>query len=367
MIIYLITNTINGKKYVGQHCGTTDSRWKQHLQAALKLEDPKPLYASMRKYGIENFKYEVLEVLGKDADEALLDEREKHFIKEYKTFIGGGQGYNLTLGGDGIIGAFCRDETRQKMSDIQDKKDYAVYNPETGKLIKVFDKLKDAAKEYNVRNGGTIPTTAKFNNQHSGKYKSIGGVIWLSSTNGEDFPKSITGTGKKLKRKSSTKTVKNSEIAQYALSGLLVNVWDDSPRDISNAMSINYMSVVDAINGKKKIAGGYFWKRFPKGESPDEIEEKMERHVITFSKRQLTGFPIMKYSNGRDIKRYQSVMDAIIDSNMAPTKILNSLELNIDDDNGNQWKWIERPNFIKHTIKEYYIGKSIKFSRPILT
>ena len=60
-------------------------------------------------------------------------------------------------------------------------------------------------------------------------------------------------------------------------------------------------------------------------------------------------------------------MDAIIDSNMAPTKILNSLELNMDDDNGNQWKWIERPNFIKHTIKEYYIGKSVKFNRPILT
>ena len=253
------------------------------------------------------------------------------------------------------------------MSDIKDKKDYAVYNPETGKLIKVFDKLKDAATEYNVRNGGTIPTTAKFNNQHSGKYKSIGGVIWFSSTNGEDFPKSIIGSGVKLKRKTKTKSEKNTEIAQYALSGLLVNVWDDNSRDISNAMSINYMSVVDAVNGKKKFAGGYFWKRFPKGESPDEIEEKMERHVITFSKRQLTGFPIMKYSNGRDIKRYQSVMDAIIDSNMAPTKILNSLELNMDDDNGNQWKWIERPNFIKHTIKEYYIGKSVKFNRPILT
>jgi len=94
MIIYLITNTINGKKYVGQHCGTTDSRWKQHLQAALKLEDPKPLYASMRKYGIENFKYEVLEVLGNDADEALLDEREKHWIKHYNTLK---EGYNVGM------------------------------------------------------------------------------------------------------------------------------------------------------------------------------------------------------------------------------------------------------------------------------
>ena len=368
MIIYLITNTVNGKKYVGQHCGTTDSRWKQHLQAALKLEDPKPLYASMRKYGIENFKYEVLEVLGKDADEALLDDREKHFIKEYNTFIGGGQGYNLTLGGDGIIGAFCRDETRKKMSDIQDKKDYAVYDPETGKLIKVFDKLKDASSEYDIRNAGWIPTVAKVNNEHSGKYKVLQGYVWLSSTNGEKFPESIVPIGKKISKKSKTKKINDkSEIAQYALSGLLVNVWDDNPRDISNKMSINYGSILDTIKGKKKIAGGYFWKRFPKGESPDEIEEKMEKHLITFSKRQLTGFPIMKYHDGREIKRYSSVMDAILDSNMAPTKILNSLELNMDDDNGNQWKWIERPNFIKHTIKEYYIGKSVKFNRPILT
>lgn len=41
---------------------------------------------------------------------------------------------------------FCRDETRQKMSDIQDKKDYPAYNPETGELIKVFNKLVDASK-----------------------------------------------------------------------------------------------------------------------------------------------------------------------------------------------------------------------------
>ena len=46
-----------------------------------------------------------------------MDEREIHFIKEYNTYIGNGQGYNLTLGGDGQIGAFCREETKQKMSD----------------------------------------------------------------------------------------------------------------------------------------------------------------------------------------------------------------------------------------------------------
>jgi len=366
MIIYLITNTINGKKYVGQHCGTSDSRWKQHLAAALKLEDPKPLYAAIRKYGVENFKYEVLEVLGKDADEKLLDDREKHFIKEYNTFIGNGRGYNLTLGGDGTIGAFCRDQTKQKLSDSLDKKDYAAYDPETGVFIERFDKIGDAATKYQVRNPGTIPTSAKFNNQHSGKYKSVGGVIWLSTIEGGNFPESIVGSGKKLKRRPQPKKEKNTEIAQYAYSGLLVNVWDDTPRDIANTMSLPYGSILDTLKGKRKVAGGYFWKRFPKGESPDEIEEKMEKHVITFSKRQLTNFPVMKIVGGREARRYMSVMDAIIDSDMAPTKILNSLELGLKDDNGNEWKWVQRPNFIQHTIKEYFF-KSTKHSRPILT
>ena len=35
MIIYLITNTVNGKKYVGQHCGDSTKRWKEHLSSAL--------------------------------------------------------------------------------------------------------------------------------------------------------------------------------------------------------------------------------------------------------------------------------------------------------------------------------------------
>jgi group I intron endonuclease len=368
MVIYLITNKVNGKKYVGQHCGTKDSRWKQHLAAALKLEDPKPLYAAMRKYGVENFTYEVLEVLGKNANEELLDEREKHFIKEYNTFIGNGQGYNLTLGGDGQIGTFCRQQTKDKMSDKMDKKNYAVYNPEDGKLIEIIDKLKDAAKKYGIRNSGWIPTTAKSNNLHSGKYKVLQGYVWLSAPNGESFPKSILPVGKKFVKKNlGEKPKRATEIAQYALSGLLVDIWADNPRDISNSLSLPYKSLLDALKDERKITGGYFWRRFPIGSSPDEIEEKMEKHVITFSKRQLTSFPIVKIVQGREVKRYASVIDAVIDSNLAPTKILDSLEMGKEDDSGNSWKWVQRPNYIRHTIKEYFRTKSGKVFGPIST
>ena len=351
MIIYLITNKVNGKKYVGQHCGTTDSRWKQHLAAALKLEDPKPLYAAIRKYGVENFSYEVLEVLGNDANEALLDEREKFFIKEYDTFIKNGKGYNLTLGGDGVIGAFCRSETKKKMSDAIDRTDYAKYDPETGKLLKIYNKLSDAAEDNGVRNSGTIPSTAKYNLNQDGKYKSVSGFIWLSSKNGSDFPEFIIPSGKKLTKKIVRKKQSYStEISQYALSGLLVHIWDEPPRDVANSMSIPYKSLLDVLSGKKKTVGGYFWRRFPKGTSPDEIEDKMEKHVITFSKRQLTTYPILKVVSGREVMRYPSVLDAVLDDNLAPTQILNSLELGINDKNNNSWKWVERPTYIRHSL-----------------
>lgn len=362
MIIYLITNTVNGKKYVGQHCGSGDSRWKQHLAAALKIEDPKPLYAAMRKYGVDKFTYEVLEVLSKESDEKLLDDRERHFIKEYDTFIGNGKGYNLTYGGDGLIGAFCRQETKDKMVELMDKKDYAVYDPKTGKLIQVFDKLRDAAREYGINqsHSGMIPTAAKKNNLHSGKYTVLKGYVWLSSENGKEFPESILPVGKKFVERRGKKQKRNTEISQYALSGLWVNSFEDNPSDISEKMTINYKSLMDSLKDPRKIAGGYFWRRFPIGQSPDEIEEKMEKHVITFSKRQLTNFPILKLIAGREVRRYPSVLDAILDSNVSPTQILNSLELNQTDDNGSDWKWITRPNYIRHDIKEYWIGRSIK-------
>ena len=353
MIIYSITNTVNGKKYVGQHCGMSDSRWKQHLKDALVLENPKPLYRAMRKYGAENFKYEVIEVLPNDSSEKFLDEREIYWIKEHKSHISQGQGYNLTFGGDGTVGAYCSSKTREKLSNSLDRTNYAKYDPTTGDLVQVYEKLRDAAQENGVRNAGTIPTAAKFNNQNTGKYKSVAGYIWLSGPQKHEFATSITPGNRKLKKRNVSPRVRtDTEIGQFALSGLLIKVWEDSLRDIAAQMSLPYKSILDAVNGRRKIAGGYFWKRFPKDQTPDEIEEKMEKHVITFSKRQLTTYPILMLKKDKEIKKYQSVMDAIIDQNALPTDILNSLELGKDDSKGYNWKWIERPNYIRHTLSE---------------
>lgn len=357
MIIYLITNKVNGKKYVGQHCGDKDARWKQHLATALKKQDPKPLYRAMRKYGTDNFSYRVLESIPLNSGQAFLDEREIHFIKEYDTYIKNGKGYNLTLGGGGNMAIYCSTERRDNLSKSLDRKDYAKYDPSTGELLKIYDKLKVAAKENAIRNPGTIPTTAKFNNEHSGKYKTLAGFVWLSAVNDEEFPHKITPLKRKVVRRTQRKQKEYStELAQYALTGLLVRIWDEPPRDVANEIGIPYSSLLRALRGDQKIVGGYFWRRFPKGKSPDQIKDKIENHVIKLSKRQLTTFPIFKIVNGREVMKYPSVMDAVIDSNVAPTKILNSLELGIPDDNEVVWKWLSRPSNIRHSVSEGLLG-----------
>lgn len=65
MIIYLIENKTNGKKYVGQ---TRDlkSRLRAYKSASFNPDSKdydRPIHRAIRKYGLENFSFEVVEGL----------------------------------------------------------------------------------------------------------------------------------------------------------------------------------------------------------------------------------------------------------------------------------------------------------------
>lgn len=58
--IYIITNLINRKQYVGQAINIK-KRIYQHFRAGVSGKSSNPMYQEMSKIGITNFTYEVLE------------------------------------------------------------------------------------------------------------------------------------------------------------------------------------------------------------------------------------------------------------------------------------------------------------------
>lgn len=64
--IYCITNKINNKMYIGQTARMLQERWKDHLESSRDLNNHRPLYLAMRKYGIENFSLTILEECSND-------------------------------------------------------------------------------------------------------------------------------------------------------------------------------------------------------------------------------------------------------------------------------------------------------------
>ena len=96
MRIYIITNLLNNKQYVGMTSKTLEVRWSNH-KADARRNKPWILHKAIRKFGEDNFKIELLEECQvKNLDE--LGIIETAYIEKLKPE------YNMSTGGEGNRG-----------------------------------------------------------------------------------------------------------------------------------------------------------------------------------------------------------------------------------------------------------------------
>lgn len=96
MIVYLIRNLLNGKKYVGQTASSLRERWQGHVSSA-QSGSRFPIHCAIRKYGVGNFE---ISELARAANKEELDVLEQKHIAESRSMVP--EGYNRTAGGDGF-------------------------------------------------------------------------------------------------------------------------------------------------------------------------------------------------------------------------------------------------------------------------
>jgi len=105
MKLYKVTNTKNGKVYIGQTNRSIEERWKEHCKPALR--ERSYLSNAIQKYGKENF---AVEELAKCETQEELDKQEDELINSHNSMSP--NGYNLRHGG---MGGKLSEEAKEKV------------------------------------------------------------------------------------------------------------------------------------------------------------------------------------------------------------------------------------------------------------
>jgi group I intron endonuclease len=106
--IYITTNLLNGKQYIGDH-SCYNPICDNYLGSGIYINK------AIKKFGKENFKREILESF--NSKEEAFNAQEK-YIKLYKTHVSQG-GYNISWKGGHQCSKSVSIETRLKMSQIK--------------------------------------------------------------------------------------------------------------------------------------------------------------------------------------------------------------------------------------------------------
>lgn len=155
-IIYVATNNVNGKRYVGMTSMALRRRVQSHLQVAAKGSQT-ILHNAIRKHGADAFTFEhVASAQCREDMQAV----ERAMIEQEGTMYPAG--YNMTPGGDGFHGRRRRSSVEQGAAKIRAA--HAARTPE--------EKAAWAAKISAAKKGKSQPWAREIGKYNKGRVRS---------------------------------------------------------------------------------------------------------------------------------------------------------------------------------------------------
>ena len=237
-IIYGWYNTLTDMWYIGQTV-RPEYRFKSHINDAINKKDNNKFHNALRKYGLDNFVYCILE------DNVLrnnLNMKEIEWIEYYDSFY---SGYNLTLGGGGTVSRICTEETRKKLSESRKGKTPWIFGKHHSKESR--EKMSEASKG--------------ANNPFYGKHRKESTKQKISTSNkGKHSFNGMYGKHHKesTKKKMSISNKNKSKVNKYDLNGNFICSYNSITEAIKQNPKAAHIS--DVCRGIRKQAAGFIWK-----------------------------------------------------------------------------------------------------------
>ena len=229
MGIYKITNKLNGNCYVGQSVDIP-RRWKEEISASRRIKDPSynyPLQRAFRKYGVENFTFDILELI---QDKTTLTEREIH----YYNLLNPAYNQSVPNGGNGFM--------------VGNK--VIIRLDTNGNFVEEHISIEDCVRQFG---GGVYEVLSK-------RQKTTKGFFFIFKEDYESGDYNITISPLGFFGRNN----KSKKVRQYDLQGNFIQEFQ------SVSQATKYLNKGnDAVNrvcqGKRKQAGGYIWKYAEEG------------------------------------------------------------------------------------------------------
>jgi group I intron endonuclease len=161
MFVYLITNRVNRRQYIGITTKTVARRWTNHKADAVSGSQ-KALHRAIRKYGVGAF---LVETIATGLTPKGLRELERGLIVQYGTRSP--KGYNMTDGGDGAAGLTHSAAAREKISTsgkgriVSEETRRKMSSSHKGKVLSPEHRAKMAAAKL----GGKQPPRSEIHRQ----------------------------------------------------------------------------------------------------------------------------------------------------------------------------------------------------------
>ena len=244
MVIYLLTNMINGKRYVGQTTRTLKKRLDQHMSDDLFVD------RAIKNHGLDKF---VIEVLDECETIEELKSREMFWIATLNCKYP--NGYNFTDGGEGSAGCQWTLEARERLTLVRQQ--YYAEHPEAGErrsaaLINFYAEHPEIREQLSVirkRNYESHPeigikiseSLTKFYTEHPEKCEQISASLIKHYA---EHPET---------------RLKMAEAHHKAVMCLDTGVIYSSIKFAAVCFALHPVSICSACHGRQRTAGGHKW------------------------------------------------------------------------------------------------------------